>query len=544
MNESKNGMKIVPATLYLTLSHAMNLKPTKYNARSNFRQLNPKTCSHAGSWLQSAFQSIVKELLTCRVALSAILFFCSSFQLASAQGFRPDLSAETRAMFPSGDQVPYCFLSNRQGLIKSEGPAFVASIRMDGKLWSHQKWTLAYFSELNGVRQGNDWRMNTNRAGVAIHYGVIRLIAGLLAEQMGNQDSSLSSGGLLWSNNAPSIPMVSVGVSRYHSVPFTKNWLSFKGGMAHGWIGNDPYVPGALLHKKYLFLKLGNDRPVSVHAGIIHAVVWGGTSKDTAVGKMPDGFDDFFRVFLGKQGDESSDINEQINALGNHLGSYQFGADFTWKNGKLSLYWQTLFEDGSGKRMRNIADGLWGISFRMKEGEKLITGAVYEYLHTSHQSGAYDSYWVKDGLRYLHPVEGGTLHFAGGGDNYFNNWLYRSGWTRKGMSMGSPLLTSGGMLANENSTQAVVNNLVEMYHVGLEGHLSFLAYRLLLTHSHNSGTKTEKFRPPHRQFSGMIEMTTGRGLPGGLTARIALAVDRGNLFGNNWGIEVGILYKR
>jgi len=47
---------------------------------------------------------------------------------------------------------------------------------------------------------------------------------------------------------------------------------------------------------------------------------------------------------------------EWFNALGNHIGSRNFGLEVESKKHKISLYWQNIFEDGSGKAYRNIKD--------------------------------------------------------------------------------------------------------------------------------------------------------------------------------------------
>ena len=161
---------------------------------------------------------------------------------------------------------------------------------------------------------------------------------------------------------------------------------------------------------------------------------------------MPRSFSDFLRVFTAKSGDKDAIDHEQLNALGNHLGSHNFGLDVDLSKVRTSVYWQTIFEDSSGREFRNIKDGLWGISIRSKDKNRLINGLVYEFLNTTDQSGPNDSYWILDGIKYFYPVPGGKYHWPVGNDNYFNNGIYRFGWTFRDMVLGTPLITSPSVL--------------------------------------------------------------------------------------------------
>ncbi|MBS3768601.1 MAG: hypothetical protein KGY75_10840, partial [Candidatus Cloacimonetes bacterium] len=88
--------------------------------------------------------------------------------------------------------------------------------------------------------------------------------------------------------------------------------------------------------------------------------------------------------------------------------------DYQTDDFSVNLYWQTIFEDGSGMGWRNIEDGLWGLVYKNHTKQKpLIESAVYEFLHTTDQSGEH------------HRIDG---EIVGGNDNYFNHTIYNSGW--------------------------------------------------------------------------------------------------------------------
>ena len=61
---------------------------------------------------------------------------------------------------------------------------------------------------------------------------------------------------------------------------------------------------------------------------------------------------------------------------------------YEFKNmlGEFSIYHEHPFEDGSGTRLANLPDGVWGIYFK-PENQKIISSVLYEYIDTSDQSG-------------------------------------------------------------------------------------------------------------------------------------------------------------
>jgi hypothetical protein len=145
--------------------------------------------------------------------------------------------------------------------------------------------------------------------------------------------------------------------------------------------------------------------------------MWGGVSPE--YGDLPDSWDTYTKIFLARKGDTANaPIKEVINSLGNHLGSRNFGLDYQGDDFSVNLYWQTIFEDGSGMAWRNIEDGLWGLVYKNHTKQKpLIESAVYEFLHITDQSGRH------------HRIDG---EIVGGNDNYFNHYIYSSGWATHG----------------------------------------------------------------------------------------------------------------
>jgi hypothetical protein len=351
-----------------------------------------------------------------------------------------------------------------------------------------------------------------------------------MEEKFGNQDSSLSSGGLLWSGNARPMPKVSIMVPKYTAVPFTRGYLEFKGGISHGWFGDNQFVKDSWLHHKYFYLQLGGRLPVHIHYGFQHFAQWGGESTDSNIGKLPQSFSDFMRVFFADHGDENAINSERLNALGNHLGSRNFGIDIDFSRVKAGVYWQTIFEDSSGREFKNIKDGLWGIYFHSKDKNRLINGAVYEFINTTDQSGPIDSY---SDNKEMWPV---------GNDDYFNNGIYPFGWTYHNMVIGTPLITSPAVLKVTNSGHEYIwNNKVICHHIGLEGKHRDLHYKLFATYYLNYGTNSYPFESAIPQYSFLLQAQIVDKLPWGMSASLAIGVDHGELYGNNAGFRISLL---
>ena len=79
---------------------------------------------------------------------------------------------------------------------------------------------------------------------------------------------------------------------------------------------------------------------------------------------LPKDIKAFWDIFTAGAGSKDSPVNEKLNALGNHLGSYNVRLDLHLRKFKAGLYWQSIFEDNSGRKLRNGEDGLWGLSIR------------------------------------------------------------------------------------------------------------------------------------------------------------------------------------
>lgn len=466
-----------------------------------------------------------------------LLFILCVFH-AEAQIETPGYRAEFGGIVKTGTQKPFWLISNQGGRYHPDnsslfGGLYIGSeVRRQNDFFEPVEDTVRKLQVDYGVeafnRYNGDYDLRLQQYYADISWWYFNLQAGARKETFGNQYDPLSSGSLLYSENARPIPKVAVS-SDYIPVPFSKGYIEFKGYLAHGWFEKDRYTESPFLHHKNVYVKVGGDFPVNAHYGFHHYAMWGGVSP--VYGQLPDGWNAYKKIFMAEKGDkENAPTSEVTNSLGNHLGSRNIGLNYQEENFGLQLYWQTIFEDGSGKRWRNIEDGLWGVAYknRKKSNKPLIERALYEFLHTTDQSGE------------RHEIDG---KIVGGNDNYFNHGIYSSGWTNHGYSIGTSLITSP-VIDRKSSGQIMLNNKVIAHHLGIKGWLTNnLYYRARMTYSTNYGTNNNPFEPAKKEYSVLTEFNYQLPEQPDWQFKMKLTADFGDMFGKNFGVYLGIAKK-
>ncbi|GAA4826832.1 hypothetical protein GCM10023331_09430 [Algivirga pacifica] len=384
-----------------------------------------------------------------------------------------------------------------------------------GGRWADQQASALWGAEMNGgytlvdgklplkASYGVEGLLNTASGQSMLRkaYGTLQwediIIKAGLFEHTVEQHSDLSSGSLAISNNARPIPGIGIYTDDFMDVPFTYGFFQVKAGLGHFWMGQNRYVPGTLLHEKYLIGSVNGGKyvPVKVWGGLVHFGQWGGTHP--RFGEATINFENYIRILLAQSAninDESTTGSDQVNALGNHLGIWTWGleADLV-KDVSLGLSIQKPYEDGSGQTDAGFRhfDGLYGMVVKQTRWSYLPSEFTFEYLNTTEQSGP------------THDLSQGLY----GGDNYYNNSYYRSGWTYNNLILGSPLMTTKkreSQITDEEelNVQSIINNRVKAFHIGLKGSVNNqLVYQLLATHSQNYGIY-ESLGGPYRYESG------------------------------------------
>lgn len=459
-----------------------------------------------------------------------ILSLSLTYGQKDTTGFLPTLEVETGAIGSLGKQTPFWIMSNNYGKYSLSNWMLYSGLTLERKLGNK---TFDYSYGLEGFQRledNSEAYLHQWYVGGKLWFG--RIWAGAREEMYGNQDSLLSSGGMLWSGNARPMPKIMVEVPQYTTVPLTFDFVEFKGGMSHGWFEDDRYVKNAWLHHKYLVVRFGGNLPVKFHHGMHHFAQWGGVSTNPEIGRLPSTFNDFIYIFNAKKDrGEDPDVpwGEWFNKVGNHIGSRVFGLDVTLKKFDAGIYWQTIFEDGSGKAYRNIRDGLWGLYFKINEPKAdrmfSINRVVLEYFNTTDQSGTFN--------------RDSTGFETGGNDNYFNHFIYRNGWTFHGMTVGTPLITSPRFRGNNfHKWDNLRNNKSKGIHGGISGRFYNLHYLIKYTLHSSYGTNHFPFPEPQKSHSTLLEVTSP--FCADLELKFMIAADFSELYGNNLGVGISL----
>ena len=134
---------------------------------------------------------------------------------------------------------------------------------------------------------------------------------------------------------------------------------------------------------------------------------------------------------------------------------------------------------------QNIPDGLYTLHFARTDRHAWISDVLLERMYTMYQSGTiHDKELDEQGRKIIWTPDSG-LNFNGG-DDYFVNFEYKSGWSYFGRSICIPLLTPNHLLKQNTRAKA--------WHLGLAGELFREApYKLMLTWSKNYGTYFKPF---------------------------------------------------
>lgn len=427
-------------------------------------------------------------------------------------------TGEVSALSSSGQTAPTWMQANRNGEISSLPHSGNLSLGIVKPATRPNRWfdydgAVVLSGRIAGVPSGNPKQAEGSgffRALYAhVRLYIVDITAGIQPLTFDAGDPELSSGGLLFSTNAHPIPRISVGIDRWTAFPGLFGYVEIKGGVTHGWLTDkNPYVSKTLLHHKYIGGRLGGKLPVNISYEFHHAAQWGGYSVQ--YGDLGNNREAFRSALLVESGGTMR--NDQINAQGNHIGFQQMALDIKGKGWKVSAYWQTIQEDGPirfiGFGMNN-KDGLWGVSATQTIWP-FIQGVTYEFLNSTDQSGPFHD---RDGCVY------------GGMDSYYQNTIYRQGWTYFGRIIGSPLLSLN-------------NSRVMAHHIGIRGDIYSYRYRILCTYADNYGN----YRTPVRSHNTAVLIEVNKRVPQAwnLEFGIALAGDFGTQYGNQFGAMITV----
>ena len=482
-------------------------------------------------------------------------------------GCTPDLKYKLGFFANAGNSelAPYYIASNTGGIFTQQYSALVqASISHPLKnYYKRVNWGAGfeawggYSSSAGYQRYKGDGQFEVQKQRPAVawiqqayvegKYRSIYAVAGQKYKSSPIVNGELSSGDLVWSGNARPPVGLRAGFFDFQNIPFTKGWLQINGEFGYfrqfddKWLENHYNYYNHFIttdfwfHYKSLHFRTNPNQPVVFTIGAQSACQFGGTADYYMNGqldhtvKMEADAKAFFRTFIaGSGGNSAGDSFVE----GNHLGTWDIALEYklaTYRT--LRAYTQWLWEDGSGIGKMNGFDGLWGLEYRSYPNI-LVTGVVIEYIDFTNQSGPI--HWTPND-RPGTPI---TSH-SSGADDYYNNYIY-NGYQSRGMSIGSPFVKSP--LYNQDGYMRYRDNVMRGFHAAVSGYLhEDWSYRLMGSYRKAWGTPLLARAGSVDNFSMALQLNY-RPSYGPWCVNATVAMDRGSLYGNNWGAQIGISY--
>lgn len=453
-----------------------------------------------------------------------------------------DISIETNI---ATEKTPaFWQVSNRYGIVPASTTNGIACIGLFSDFSGKHAIDFSYGVSAAGFVSDLKNKILLDEAYISARWKFLRLNAGLIHRETEFNGISSTNGNLILSDNARTMPGVHL-YADYFSFPFIKRFLAFKADWGEYWMNDKRYVDNTRMHTKAVYARITPVRWLEITGGLQHFVQWNGTSRDPEAGPQPDGLKNYLKMFMGKSGGDDATRNDQLNLLGNHLGRQHYKISYLNQNFTLSVYLDRPFEDKSGLQTRAFPDGLWGVYYGNKKNKQAwVTDVVYECTYTKYQCGPYHDLPDPENTQGKDPSDPwyGRL-LVGGNDNYFNNSVYRSGWTYHGSTIGSPFLTPARP-DESGITKGVRNNRVVAHYIGMKGHfLHKIPYAFRAAYSMNYGTYGSPFEDKPRQVSLALEagLPSIRKLP--FNIDLGLYGDFGEYLPNNVGFTLKISRK-
>lgn len=449
----------------------------------------------------------------------------------------------------SKDRLPFWLYSNNYGKITSDSYLWGnVGLFSDFRKTNSRKFDFALGVEGTGSLGKDDNQLFIDQLFGRVRWQNLVLEVGVSHREILYDGLSASNGDMLFSTNSRSMPGISLSTWNYIKLPWIGKWVSFRAKYAEYLMTDDRFMGNRTrLHNKLLGIRLTPIPQFSIEAGMEHYAQWGGENADPNIGKQPTSFKDYLRIVAIRGGGDDALETDRINKMGNHIG--QHFAKITYNGSQWSgeLYYNHMFEDGSGQRFQNFPDGLYGIYLTRKNGSKWIKSLLYELHYTKSQSGpSHSRPATPEEIEGKDPNDPFPNEIVlGGNDDYFNNSVYQSGWTFHDRVIGTPFFTPNPLSAN-GLTLGVYNSRFVAHHIGLYGELPFeIKYKLLMSYSLNYGRHYAPFldeqqkRISKNQFSlGLELITPDLGLP--FNAALQVGFDKGDLLKNNFGVMLKI----
>lgn len=366
---------------------------------------------------------------------------------------------------------------------------------------------------------------------------------------------SVTGGHVVESGNARPMPGYKITLAPL-AVPFTDGHLKIYGDFGDYRTMDERFAQDALVHRMLAGVQ-ASAGGFSLDLGLDHYALWGG--------RHPNGVDmnislaNYLRIITGRNAGSDASLSDQINVIGDHGGAEFIKLAYRGDGWKVTAQHEIPYADRSGMKFKNFPDGVNTLHFGFDRKDRWISDILYEYHYTMFQSGPineekYDEF----GNPLFDPKTANTY----GGDNYFNNGEYRSGWTHFGHSICAPLFFVKGTYDRSWSGNGVTlgfeSNRYRAHHIGIGGMLfRKQPYKIMLTYSINHGTYGKPYtgESAWQKPWGTVKETglrqvsvafvgTVRNLfnVSGLNGLYGLYADKGSLLEDSIGVSLGIKY--
>ena len=405
-----------------------------------------------------------------------VIFFLRILVLASLSLFTISTYGQARSGFylqfegagfvNGNDALPFWLRSNNYGRVgrNTDGygiiaPSYKWQLSENSSLAF--KSALAYRNEFNEVGDADDLFMDELYAELNTEY--INAFIGVKHGDIKYNGLASSNQSILWSDNARSFPGLEISTAKPIYFLFDKR-LGFEALFSEYLLNDNRSTEDTHVHHKYLALVYKFNPESILKLGVRHVAQYGGNPSDPRFEDQSINFSEYVRMFFGREGGDNAIRGDQINAVGNHIGSYELSYNKKYGDAEFELFYNSIFDDGSGSAMKNFPDGRYGVFYDSGNKENFINSFVYEFIYTKNQSQTAPHLW----------------------DNYFNNGVYSSGWTYQQNVIGIPFITSTYLSDYGNGYITVGNNRLLAHHLGVEGKL-FFPYTLKLSYRRNYG---------------------------------------------------------
>jgi hypothetical protein len=411
------------------------------------------------------------------------------------------------------------FIFGKWGVSKSYNPANPRIAQ-----WSGGAELVTSYGEKENVFLSN--------AYLAGKLGPLELMVGQKNNTTGLMDTTLSSGSLAMSGNSRPFPRVQLSIPEFQPLPFTGYYVSIKASYSDGILGYNKliygqvqFLPQTYFHQKSLYFRLGlPDERLAVYLGFSHQAIWGGEKKIWPAENMKP-IDAYWHTISGK--------TALFKRVGLHFGTYDLGAEWKGLNWSYFVYRQSMYESGQLFYPANITDGLNGIRIRrnhpLSETARYLAlqSLVFEFVGTKYQINS-------------SPLFGLGIFEKG---NFYNSFLYQTGYSYRGLGIGTPLASPQSQTDDRlpvNAVQYSNNNRFLAFHVGATATWLGTSFAFKGTYSRNFGTYLTPFEKTIRQISVSLSAEKKMSFLRGTYVFSTLSSDYGDLYPHSTGLAIGI----